>query len=116
MSYARFGSGGSDVYVYEHVGGFIECCGCSLAKDEDGGVFGFGFTHLKTAREAIEHLEKHREAGDTVLDRTFEFIRTDHPDLDAQIEPYVEPEEVKERRRFRLKQLFEKGGAESNGV
>jgi hypothetical protein len=26
MSYARFGWEDSDVYVYEHVGGYIECC------------------------------------------------------------------------------------------
>lgn len=94
MSYARFGWEGSDVYVYEHFAGFIECCGCWF-QDWDGE----DFPQLKTAREALEHLEKHVEAGHCVPDKTFERIRAEYPDLDAPIEPYVEPEQVRERRR-----------------
>lgn len=29
MAYCRFGSG--DVYMYQHIDGFIECCACRLA-------------------------------------------------------------------------------------
>lgn len=114
MSYARFGSGGSDVYIYQHVGGFIECCACSLAEPEEGEDV--GFAELQTGREAIEHLERHREAGDTVPDNAFEFIRHFHPDLDAQIEPYITPPEMAERRRLRLQQLLEEQSAESDGI
>jgi hypothetical protein len=104
MSYARFGWDGSDVYVYEHVGGFIECCGCSLAKDEDGGVFGFGYTHLKTPREALAHLDQHVATGDCVPMRTFERIRQEYAEsMDTPIEPYVAPPEVQARRREKMR-------------
>lgn len=89
MSYARF-SAESDVYVYPHFAGFIECCGCSLSEAEDGEDF--GFTQLQTAREALEHLDKHRAAGHEVPTRAYEHIRAEYEDLDAQIEPYIAPE------------------------
>ena len=89
MSYARFGAE-SDVYVYHHYIGFIECCGCSLVEAEDGEDF--GFAKLQTAREALEHLDKHRAAGDEVPTRAYERIRSEYEDLDAQIEPYIAPE------------------------
>jgi hypothetical protein len=107
MSYARFGWHGSDVYIYEHVSGFIECCGCSLAKDEDGGVFGFGYTHLKTPREALAHLDQHVASGDCVPMKTFERIRQEYAEaMDTPIEPYVTPPEVAERSRKRMRELF----------
>lgn len=90
----------SDVYVYEHYAGFIECCGCSLGEIEDGEEF--AFVQLNTAREALEHLDAHRAAGDRVPEYAYEYIRKEHEDLDAQIQPYVEPEHVRERRRREL--------------
>lgn len=105
MSYARF-SGYSDVYIFSHAGGFIQCCGCSLAKDEDGGVFNFGFTNLNTAREALQHLDVHVSEGDKVPTDTFRRIREDNPDLDAEIPPYVpSPESVKRTREIMRKFL-----------
>lgn len=86
MSYARFGWDNSDVYVFEHVSGFIQCCGCHLTKDNPDELF--GFADLKTARLALEHLDEHVKAGDTVPASTFERIKEDHPDLDAEIQPY----------------------------
>lgn len=105
MSYARFGWDGSDVYIFEHVGGFIQCCGCTLTNPEDGEHF--GFANLKTAREALTHLDEHVKAGDHVTPRTFERIREEHPDLDAEIPPYVAPLEVGERFRELLRKSFE---------
>lgn len=94
MSYARFGWDGSDVYVYEHVSGFIECCGCNLVEPEDPD-FMYGSAQLKTARLALEHLEEHVSAGQTVPADTFERIKADHPDLDAEIPPYEREYEFK---------------------
>lgn len=58
MSYCRFGE--ADVYIFEHVGGFFQCCACSLTEgDWESADFG-------TREEMLEHIAKHREAGDYV--------------------------------------------------
>lgn len=58
MSYARFGAT-SDVYVYAHVGGFVECCGCKL---------GDNWEH-HSAAEIVDHLREHVAAGHLVAER-----------------------------------------------
>lgn len=111
MSYARMSSE-SDVYVYEHCAGFIECCGCRLtAPDEWEDV---GFAKLSTAREALEHLEWHVREGDLVPQRAFDRVREEHPDLDKAIEPYVTPPEVQARQRKLMQELFEEVSDEDN--
>lgn len=101
MSFERFGS--SDIYIYEHVGGFIECCGCSIAEiDEDEIV---GFAKLATPREALAHLDAHEAAGDDIggarrrIEKTYE-------NLDAPIEPYVRSKEEEERQRKLFAKFF----------
>jgi hypothetical protein len=102
MSFERFGS--SDVYIYEHVGGYIECCGCSLAMPEDQGLF--GFTNLKTPREALTHLDLHEEAGDDIGGAR-KRIEKEYEDLDATIEPYVVTPEYKERVKKLVRGMYE---------
>ena len=97
MSFERFSS--SDVYIFEHVGGFIECCGCSLAKVEDGGIF--GFTNLKTPREALAHLGDHEAAGDDIGAARVR-IEKEYPDLDITIEPYKQDPKVLEEIRQKI--------------
>lgn len=58
MAYFRFGEG-SDVYMYNHVGGGIECCMCSIAQD------GEEFPRFDTATKAIAHLHLHVKNGDS---------------------------------------------------
>lgn len=84
MSYARFRQGVSDVYVYHHYQGFIECCGCHLTKPETPDPWGFFYAN--TAREILEHLDQHRESGDLVPERAYVRIKEEYPDLDSQIE------------------------------
>lgn len=103
MSYARM-SDDSDVYVYKHYAGFIECCGCRLTAAEE--YEDFGFARLSTAREALDHLEWHVREGDKVPQRAFDRIREEHDDLDAAIEPYVTPPEVHARRLAKMKERF----------
>ena len=92
MSFERFMS--SDVYIFEHAGGFIQCCGCSLVDPGDGEIF--GFAELKTPREALAHLDLHEEADDDIggarrrIEKTYE-------DLDIRIEPYVRSPEAMEQ-------------------
>ena len=64
MSYCRF-SEDSGVYMYPHVGGFIECCGCRLA----GEPADWATTDHKVA---LMHLVWHLKAGDKVPDFAFQ--------------------------------------------
>ena len=86
MSFERFFS--FDVYIFEHVGGFIECCGCSLVNPSDGEIF--GFAELSTPREALAHLDLHEAAGDDI-GRARRRIEKEYSDLDIRIKPYVIP-------------------------
>ena len=101
MSFERFSS--SDVYIFEHVGGFIECCGClfrdSLPYDDSD-----GFPQLATPREALEHLDYHEKAGHDIGKARNRIIET-YPDLDVEIEPYETSPEVRERVRAKLREL-----------
>lgn len=82
MSFSRFGE--SDVYVFEHVAGFIECCACIMA-DED-----WVSVELSTPRAALKHLDEHEALGhDVKLAR--ENIIAEYPDLDIVIQPYERP-------------------------
>ena len=83
MSFSRFGE--ADVYVFEHVGGFIQCCGCDLLSEE-GDMW--GMYDAKTPREMLKHLDEHEALGDDVLVAKAR-IAAEYEDLDAPIEPYV---------------------------
>jgi hypothetical protein len=107
MSFERFSS--SDVYIFEHVGGFIQCCGCWL----DGGNFGLSVEEnenswsvdLKTPREALAHLDRHEKAGHDIGGARRR-IEKKYEDLDAPIEPYVRTLDEEARNRERFKKLF----------
>lgn len=101
MSFERFSS--SDVYIYEHVSGFIECCGCHLALPDDEGFF--GYERLKTPREALVHLDAHEAAGDDIGGARRR-IEKEYENLDAPIEPFVRSEEDEKRQRERLREVF----------
>lgn len=101
MSFERFSS--SDIYMYEHVGGFIECCGCSLAEVDEGEIF--GFAKLATPRGALAHLDAHEGAGDDIGGARRR-IEREYEDLDAPIEPFVRSEEEEKRQRERLREIF----------
>lgn len=79
MSYERFWS--SDVYIFPHVGGGIECCACFLSLDEEP------FPNFKTPREALAHLDKHVEAGHDI-GKARDRIEEEFEDLDVVIEPW----------------------------
>lgn len=89
MSYARFGSNGSDVYVFMHAGGFLDCCGCLLQEmewiDDPEAFFGFYLkavgeiiqTEFHTTQGMIDHLKLHIEAGHNVPDDVIPAILAD---------------------------------------
>lgn len=98
MSFERFIS--SDVYIFEHVGGYIQCCGCNLVKPGTDEIF--GFANLITPRLALEHLDLHEAAGDDIGSARVR-IEKEYPNLDITIEPYETPPEVRGRVRNLLK-------------
>lgn len=73
MSYARFGWGGSNVYVFltEREGqSCLTCCGCCLGDDPC-------FT---STQEMIDHLLDHTAAGDVVPEDIYQALRDDDDD------------------------------------
>jgi hypothetical protein len=105
MSFARFREGYSDVYVYEHANGFIECCGCSITEPTEWEQV--GFFHANTAQEILDHLDLHIKEGHLVPELCIERIRQEHPDLNSQVPPYVEDPAKAEARKERLLKRFE---------
>ncbi len=98
MSYCRFGE--SDIYLFSHVDGGIECCSCALADKVKSifttgaerllGVVGpckecsgvgcdacmvCGNTRLADEREALAHVAQHRARGPHVPDHVDERLR-----------------------------------------
>lgn len=57
MSFVRWGVDGSDVYVFEHAGGYVACLAASHDDRE------FATTSLE---DMLAHLREHRQAGHTV--------------------------------------------------
>ena len=91
MSYCRFSN--SDVFMYPHDAGFIECCACSLAPLEPTSMSGLaaalgmnkedspelfedfemnGTLQFDTRSDALAHLQAHRDAGHKVSELAFE--------------------------------------------
>ena len=74
MSYARF-SRDSAVYVFAHVGGYLECCGCSLGDKWD----------FHSTAEMLAHLEAHKAAGHEVPEYCIEGLKVDAEENDEWI-------------------------------
>ncbi len=55
MSFARFGADGSDVYLFENAGGWLECCGCALPTHSS--------YRTRDVAAFLAHLDEHRAAG-----------------------------------------------------
>jgi hypothetical protein len=68
--------------MYEHVGGFIECCSCLFTEIEEN-----WFPTFKTPREALKHLDLHKSCKHDIGHARKRILET-YPDLDIMIEPY----------------------------
>lgn len=106
MSYCRFSDG--DVYMFDHIDGYIECCACRLTplgptiftKAGSSPSFGewddcqhcggegcehcgmHGFAHFDTPQEALVHLLEHREAGHSVPSYAIEALQREIEEVD----------------------------------
>lgn len=65
MAYTRFSY--SDLYVFMHYNGHLECCGCWLGEEWD----------FDSTEAMIEHIGKHRAAGHSVPDGLENMLRRD---------------------------------------
>jgi hypothetical protein len=95
MSFERFSS--SDIYMFEHVSGFIQCCGCWLDGDNESNWS----VELRTPRKALAHLDRHEAAGHDIGGARNRIIK-EYPDLDVQIEPYVQPPDLHEKLKAKI--------------
>jgi len=101
MSYARFGSGGSDVYVFLNARGFLDCCSCILQEREwvynEDSFLGYWEdvepiiqNQFKTTQEMLDHLRIHQEAGDLICQDTIDELIEDQEENDQWIVEYNE--------------------------
>lgn len=103
MSYARFGDD-SNVYIYHHYMGFIECCGCWITEPEYGELI--GFARLETPRRAIMHLMEHVSRGYMVPERAFDRIYEEYAEcMDEPVKPFLQTPEQEARQKARLERL-----------
>ena len=80
MSYCRFARD-SEIYLFEHCDGFIECCMCSLAT----GSFS---AELHTRSAAIEHVKAHIQAGDKVPEDVIPSLQERIREEGDEVKPY----------------------------
>lgn len=76
MSYARFGSDNSDVYVYStDVGNkpFLVCAACYFGDDLEPSFY------AESTLEMLEHLKSHQRAGHNLPHDIAQNILTDDP-------------------------------------
>jgi hypothetical protein len=74
--------------MFEHVSGFIQCCGCWFGQLDDSDPF----PEFNTPREALAHLDVHENAGHDIGEAR-ERIIEEHHNLDIEIQPYVKTPE-----------------------
>lgn len=79
MSYARFGWGNSDVYVYADVNGYLCCCACRLQEE---------WRHFSTD-DMLAHLNAHRAEGHTVPQDCIDDLAEDRAENDLWIKQHV---------------------------
>lgn len=64
MAYSRFWD--SDIYIYSHIEGYIECCACWLNERlEEYSLFGLS-EKITNDEQLEEHLDRHILAGHKV--------------------------------------------------
>lgn len=69
MSYCRFLEG--DVYVFMSVGGWLECCACSLSPETSFSV------QCDSTQSMLDHLDAHRAAGHYIPDHVYDDLKAD---------------------------------------
>ena len=74
MAYSRFFD--SDIYIYAHVEGYIECWACWLNERLDIGLFGLS-SKIADDDTLARHIDDHIKAGHDIPDGLLEEILHD---------------------------------------
>ncbi len=74
MAYSRFFD--SDIYIYPHIDGYIECCACWLNEKLETGLFGLS-EKIRDDQTLEEHIGEHILAGHNVPEGLLEEILSD---------------------------------------
>ncbi len=74
MAYSRFFD--SDIYIYPHVDGYIECCACWLNEKLETGLFGLS-EKIQDDKTLEEHIDEHILAGHNIPEGLLEDILSD---------------------------------------
>jgi hypothetical protein len=77
VAYTRFGWDDSEVYVYMHIGGWLDCCSCRLKPSPHGSVI------LRSTDAMVAHLREHEAAGHVVPAEVFVELERDREENDA---------------------------------
>ena len=75
MAYARFIN--SDIYIYPHTSGYIECCACWLNEDKDQYSLFIGNVNITNDDQLRAHLEAHSNAGHNMPESLLQEILAD---------------------------------------
>jgi hypothetical protein len=74
MAYSRFFD--SDIYIYAHIEGYIECCACWLNEKLDTGLFGLS-EKIEDDQYLSNHIDEHIKAGHDIPEGLLEEILSD---------------------------------------
>jgi hypothetical protein len=61
MAYSRFTN--SDIYIYPHIDGYIECCACWLNEGQDEYSLFLGNVQIYDDIHLARHLKEHAKLG-----------------------------------------------------
>ena len=83
MSYSRFLN--NDIYIYAHVQGYIECCGCWLNDKPAEELYFNPSIAIYNDDQLREHLAQHAKAGHSMPENLLQDILAD-PDRYGEYE------------------------------
>jgi len=75
MAYSRFSN--NDIYIYPHVGGYIECCACMINEPQDEYSLFSASVSIYNDEQLRDHLELHAKAGHNMPDHLLQEILQD---------------------------------------
>ena len=75
MAYSRFTN--SDIYIYPHVAGYIECCACILNEPQDEYSLFSASLAIYNDDQLREHLDLHARVGHSMPDNLLQEILQD---------------------------------------
>ena len=86
MAYSRFYD--SDIYIYSHVGGWIECQSCFLNEPKDEYSLFSMSEQIYDDKHLVAHIRQHRQLGHNIPDGLEEEILSDPDRYDLSDSPW----------------------------